>query len=244
MLGGLLALDADRRDPLRRFKWKNVKLKRAAEELCRGREVYVHGANSTGKTYHPAALFAAICRGWRELDGLMLPAFPSPCSGLVVTAGLKQGGDATIELFRAVLGDHPTHEVYGAGGTVSELWIKPDNSRDDDWRKWSKISIYTHGTMPPKGLRRDFVYADEPVPIVLWMECLARPRAEGPFFALITCTPLFPRDHDGEPGHVPAVLDAGHGVCGAGAGAVGARALGHEPTTFLCHGGTFSTFLI
>jgi hypothetical protein len=179
-----------RRDPLARFHWKNWAARMLAENL-KFSAIWWASSNKGGKTTSGAHLAAAMLRGEDELDGIQLPKFKMPCTGIMAIQGYKQSSDSTVRALREAIGDWPHHEVTVAGHSdwIETFYVKPNGATTDDVSKLSKLTVYPHGGVMPTGARTDFVWCDEPPPIKFWSEMVQRDRANAPFVAFITATP-------------------------------------------------------
>lgn len=189
---GLVAeggLEAVRRDPLQWFKFSSVAQRELVRQVAAGLEVYLRAGNQAGKTTVAAYLAVALARGASMLGGVRLPVLDSPNVGAVLGKSYKQMAESSIKALREALGDWPHKLEMGAQGTVLAIRVKPERSRSDDWKTWSRILILPQDGEKPVGMRLDWAWADEPPKEDYWHELRARGKANRPFLKFITMTP-------------------------------------------------------
>lgn len=185
-----MALEERKADPLRFFRCSSDGQRKFLLSIGGPNIVHLRAGNQAGKTYIGAVAAVAMLRGVREVDGARMPLIQTPAVGAVLVKSYKQGYESAIQAVRDVLGKHPHHLDYANPTTVRAIYVKPDSSRSDEWRDWSRLLVLTRDGESPAGMRLDFVWADEPPDEAVWRELLARGRANRPFIRFITETPL------------------------------------------------------
>lgn len=183
-----------RADPVRFFVPSSAGQREFLSALTSGNEVVLRSGNQAGKTYVGGVASVALLRGLREVAGIRLPMLQSPCVGAVLVKSYKQGYESAIQALLGVLGDVPHHVDYANPTTVRAIYVKPDASRSNNWREWSRILVLVAGGESPAGMRLDFCWGDEPPEETLWRELRARGRANRPYVRFITFTPLERQD--------------------------------------------------
>lgn len=178
-----------RRDPLKWFRYSSQAQADVVRYVCDGSETYLRAGNQAGKTTVAAYLAVALARGASELDGVPLSVLETPNVGAVLGKSYKQMAESSIKALRQALGDWPHKLEMGSQGSVVAIRVKPEVSRTDDWKAWSRILILPQDGEKPVGLRLDWAWADEPPKEDYWHELRARGRANRPFLRFITMTP-------------------------------------------------------
>ena len=184
-----LALDAERIDPLARFKCTSPVQRSFLSELGRG-EIYLHSGNKFGKTVIGAVAGVSMARGLRTLDGIDLPALPVPNVGLVLSKDYKQQRLSVQGAYLEALGSWP-HKAEWNGETLVSLRVKPDAVSSDDPRDWSLIMFQSQeNRRSGVGARCHWCHADEPPREDVWREVRKAGKAGALFVNYITATPL------------------------------------------------------
>lgn len=178
-----------RQDPLKWFRYSSEAQGDLVRYVCKGVETYLRAGNQAGKTKVAATLAVALARGAGWLDSVQLTVLETPNVGAVLGKSYKQMQESSIKALREALGDWPHKLEMGSQGTVIAIRVKPEASRSDDWKRWSRILILPQDGEKPVGLRLDWAWADEPPKEDYWHELRARGRANRPFLRFITMTP-------------------------------------------------------
>jgi hypothetical protein len=181
--------ERERRDPLAFFKFANRELERATRHLAT-EEIYVHSGNMGGKTTWGSAVAVALLRRQPELSGVTLPPMPRKVVGLLIVPSYKQSMGSSIQMVRQMIGGHESKETLLMGNYVQAFHVRQRGCTSDSPQDWSTLYVIPHDGEPPKGVRADFVWADEPPRIKLWQEAVMRARARSVFISYITATPL------------------------------------------------------
>lgn len=176
-------------DPIAAFRFSSTAQRRFAEAFHRFREVYLRAGNQAGKTHVAAHYFVALMRGVKKLDGVSMPLLGTPVSGLVLAHGREMAKESVIKAVLRAIGDHP-HHLEKNGNAIAAVWVKPDNSRSDEWADWSNMRFFVEDGQSVEGMRLDFAWADEPPKWPLWESIRMRSRANRSFLRGITATPL------------------------------------------------------
>jgi len=187
---GLAAFAAD---PVKAFRFKSQAQRDFARALSRFRETALRSGNQAGKTTIGAFCFVAIARGCVELDGVQLPLLGAPNSGVVLCKGRAMAQESVIRAYLSAIGDWP-HHVERNGNNTEAIWVKPNRSKSDEWRDWSRIRFFVEGGQSVAGMRLDWVHADEPPDWVMWQELRMRSKANRHFVRAITFTPIDKRE--------------------------------------------------
>ena len=182
-------LEDARRDPLKWFRYSSEAQGDLVRWVVNGVEVYLRAGNQAGKTTIAAYLAVALARGAGWLDGIQLTVLETPNVGAVLGKSYKQMQESSIKALRQAIGDWPHKLEMGSQGTVIAIRVKPETSRSEDWKTWSRILILPQDGEKPVGLRLDWAWADEPPKEDYWHELRARGRANRPFLRFITMTP-------------------------------------------------------
>ena len=187
---GLAAFAAD---PVKSFRFKSQAQRDFARALSRFRETALRSGNQAGKTTVGAYCFVAIARGCVELDGVPLPLLGAPNSGVVLCKGRAMAQESVIRAYLSALGDWP-HHVERNGNNTEAIWVKPNRSKSENWRDWSRIRFFVEGGQDVSGMRLDWVHADEPPEWKMWSELRMRSKANRHFVRAITFTPIDKRE--------------------------------------------------
>ena len=187
---GLAAFKAD---PVSHFRFKSDAQRRFAGCLANFREVYLRSGNQAGKTTIGAFCGVALARGVAELDGVPMPMLGTPSTGVVLAKGRAMAKESVIRKYQEAIGHWP-HHIERNGAAIEAIWVKPDRSKDDDWRQWSCIRFFVEGGQSVAGMRLDWAHADEPPDWDMWVELRMRGKANRHFVRFITATPIDKRD--------------------------------------------------
>lgn len=186
MHAGLASAKAD---PQALFQCTSAEQRRFIAELRYG-EIYLHSGNKFGKTVIGARVGVALARGSRSLDGIELPALPSPNVGIVLSLDFKQQRLSVQPAYLAAVGDWP-HKPEWNGQTLVSLRIKPEGCRSDNPKDWSLILFYSQENRRSGiGARGHWVHADEPPREEIWREVRKMGETNSVFVSFITATPL------------------------------------------------------
>lgn len=204
MHAGLASAKAD---PQALFRCTSVEQRRFLAELRYG-EIYLHSGNKFGKSVIGARAGVALARGSRFLDGIELPALPSPNVGIVLSPDFKQQRLAVQPAYLAAVGDWP-HKAEWNGQTLISLRVKPEGCRSDNPRDWSLIVFHSQENRHSGlGARGHWCHADEPPREDIWREVRKMGETNSVFVSYITATPLkraqwwwlredYPLEHEG-----------------------------------------------
>ena len=176
-------------DPIAAFRFSSEAQRRFAKSFHTHREVYLRAGNQAGKTHVAAHYFVALMRGVKKLDGVDMPLLGTPVNGLVLAQGREMAKESVIRSVMKAIGTHPFHEERAAN-SITAIWVKPDNSKSDDWREWSVMRFFVEDGQSVEGMRLDFAWADEPPKWFLWTRLRTRAKANRPFLRAITATPI------------------------------------------------------
>jgi hypothetical protein len=113
----------------------------------------------------------------------------TPVSGIGIAQGREMAKASMIPALMKAIGEHPSH-IESTGTAVTAVWVKPDNSRSDDWKQWSVIRLFVEDGQSVAGMRLDFAWADEPPKWEMWREVQMRGKANRLFLRAITATPI------------------------------------------------------
>lgn len=180
-------------DPVAAFRFKSQAQRDFARALSKFRETALRSGNQAGKTTIGAYCFVAIARGCVELDGVPLPLLGAPNSGVVLCKGRAMAQESVIKAYLSAIGDWP-HHVERNGNNTEAIWVRPNRSKSDDWRDWSRIRFFVEGGQSVAGMRLDWVHADEPPDWTMWQELRMRSKANRHFVRAITFTPIDKRE--------------------------------------------------
>ena len=187
---GLAAFKAD---PVTHFRFKSDAQRRFAGALTKFREIYLRSGNQAGKTTIGAFCGVAMARGFAELDGVPLPLLGTPNTGVVLAKGRAMAKESVIRKYQEAIGDWP-HHIERVGTAIEAIWVKPNRSKDDEWRQWSCIRFFVEGGQSVAGMRLDWAHADEPPDWDTWLELRMRGKANRHFVRFITATPIDKRE--------------------------------------------------
>lgn len=176
-------------DPIAAFRFSSKAQRRFAEAFHKFREVYLRSGNAAGKTWVGAHYFVALMRGVKKLDGVDMPMLGTPVSGVALAQGREMAKESIIAAVLRAVGQWP-HHVEKNGNAIAAIWVKPDNSRDEDWQRWSVVRFFVEDGQSVEGMRLDFAWADEPPKWDYWTSLRMRGRANRAFLRAITATPL------------------------------------------------------
>jgi hypothetical protein len=181
--------DREREDPLEKFTFANRAFEYVTRQLGLN-EAYVHSGNMAGKTTWGASVAVSLLRRLQTLCGTPLPQMPRQVVGLLIVPSYKQSMGSSIQMVRQMIGNHPHTETLLMGNYVQAFHVKQRGCLSDNPQDWSVLYVIPHDGEPPKGVRADFVWADEPPRMKLWREAVMRARARSVFVSYITATPL------------------------------------------------------
>lgn len=182
-------LDSVRTDPQAHFHCTSSEQRRFLSELRNG-EIYLHSGNKFGKTTIGAQAGVAMAKCLTRLDGIELPALPSPNVGLVLSLDYKQQRLSVQPAYLAALGDWP-HKAEWNGPTLVSLRVKPAGCASDDPRDWSLILFFSQENRRAGiGARGHWVHADEPPREEVWREVRKMGEPGTLFVSFITATAL------------------------------------------------------
>lgn len=205
MHAGLASAKAD---PQALFTCTSAEQRRFIAELRYG-EIYLHSGNLWGKTTIGARVGVALARGSRSLDGVDLPALPSPNVGLVFSLDYKQQRLSVQPAYLAAVGDWPHTEEWN-GQTLVSMRVKPEGCRSENPKDWSLILFYSQeNRRAGVGARGNWCHFDEPPRIDTLREVRKMGEANSVFVSYITATPLnragwyplredYPLEHEGK----------------------------------------------
>lgn len=186
MQAGLASL---RENPQAHFHCTSVEQRRFLAELRYG-EIYLHSGNKFGKTTIGAQAGVAMAKCMTHLDGVELPALPSPNVGIVLSLDYKQQRLSVQPAYLAALGNWP-HKAEWQGATLISLRVKPIGCKSDDPRDWSLILFFSQeNRRSGVGARGHWVHADEPPREDIWREVRKMGEPGTLFVAFITATAL------------------------------------------------------
>lgn len=186
MTGGLSDLLANPQDY---FGCTSIEQRRFLSELGRG-EIYLHSGNLFGKTTIGARAGIALAQCRVTLDGIELPAMPSPNVGIVLSLDFKQQRLSVQPAYLAALGSWP-HKAEWNGATLVSLRVKPIGCKSDNHRDWSLILFLSQeNRRAGVGARGHWVHADEPPREDIWREVRKMGKPGAVFVAFITATAL------------------------------------------------------
>jgi hypothetical protein len=186
MQRGLASL---RDDPQEHFRCTSPEQRRFLAELRYG-EIYLHSGNKFGKTTIGAQAGVALAKCLTHLDGVELPALPSPNVGIVLSLDYKQQRLSVQPAYLAALGNWP-HKAEWNGATLVSLRVKPIGCKSDDPRDWSLILFYSQeNRRSGVGARGHWVHADEPPREEIWREVRKMAEPGALFISFITATAL------------------------------------------------------
>jgi len=178
-----------RDDPQAHFRCTSTEQRRFLAELRYG-EIYLHSGNKFGKTTIGAQAGVALAKGLTHLDGVELPALPSPNVGIVLSLDYKQQRLSVQPAYLAALGNW-THKAEWNGNTLVSLRVKPIGCKSDDARDWSLILFYSQeNRRSGVGARGHWVHADEPPREEIWREVRKMAEPGAVFVSFITATAL------------------------------------------------------
>ena len=194
-------LDEERRDPLKYFRWASKKQGLIAIFLSLWCEVLARFGNSAGKTSGVAAIFVAMCRGMRVLDGIRLPAVRTPIVHWVLTKTRRQQVDSVQAEYLRWLGNWPHQIAWDnrAKHYIDSIWVSTSwctHGHDAHCHHCSRIVFHCEqsGVQSALGGRIDSCHADEPPDWRIWNEIRSRKRAGRKLLLVITATPLYRKD--------------------------------------------------
>jgi hypothetical protein len=180
-------------DPVAHFRFKSDAQRRFAGCLTKFREVYLRSGNQAGKTTVGAFCGIALARGFSDLDGVPLPLLGTPNTGVVLAKGRAMAKESVIRKYQEAIGDWP-HHIERNGAAIEAIWVKPNRSKEENWRNWSCIRFFVEGGQSVAGMRLDWAHADEPPDWDMWVELRMRGKANRHFVRFITATPIDKRE--------------------------------------------------
>lgn len=188
-------LDRVKSDPIEAFRCSSDGQRAFFRGLSLA-ETYARTGNHGGKTLAGASAGVALARGRSSIDGIPLPVLTTPNVGAVLIKSKAQGVESAVQAYLQQIGDWPHHVAYSNSGLgyVQTIYVKPEHSRNNDFKSWSRINFFSEDGELPVGLRLDWVHADEPPKEEVWRELRARGRANRPFVRFITATPFKQKD--------------------------------------------------
>lgn len=194
-------LDADRRDPLHGFRWASKAQASIAVHLALMAEVLARFGNSAGKTSGVAAIFVAMCRGLKTLNGVRLPDVRMPMVHWVLTKTRRQQVDSVQAEYLRWLGGHPHQVAWDnrAKHYIDSIWVSTpwcSHGHDAHCHTCSRIVFHCEqsGLESALGGRIDSCHADEPPDWRIWREIRSRKRAGRRLLLVISATPLYRKD--------------------------------------------------
>lgn len=194
-------LDEERQDPLKFFRWASKKQARIAYFLSLWLEVLARFGNSAGKTSGVAAIFVALCRGLKVLDGQRLPEMRQPIVHWVLTKTRRQQVDSVQAEYLRWLGN-AVHQIAWdnrAKHYIDSIWVATPwctHGHDAHCHNCSRIVFHCEqsGVQTALGGRVDSCHADEPPDWRIWSEIRSRKKAGRKLLLAITATPLYRKD--------------------------------------------------
>jgi len=179
-----------RADPLESWRHQS-RAQRIVLEQCGRGEILVGGGNKSGKT-SIAALFVALARGERSLDGVELPAIPQPSEWVVTSLDFEQQKLSVQPKYLAMIGDWP-HDAHWDREVLKSVRIKYQGCKSDNPKDWSRITfISCKNLQAGTGYRGNGYHCDEPPPMWLLQELRKMAEAGQLVVGVITATMLKP----------------------------------------------------
>lgn len=180
-------------DPLAFWRHASTQSREATKLVSQVDEVYARAANKAGKTEWAGALTLAMLQKRPDLDGVPLPQWRGPVSGLALSLDYNQQKLSVQQTLLRLLGKWPHHAKWKGDDILSSLRIKPMGGSDDE-QEWSILTFMSQeNKRAGVGARADVVWADEPPVEEIWREVRKAAHAGRHMVRLISATPIFRR---------------------------------------------------
>jgi hypothetical protein len=180
-------------DPLSFWRHSSPQSERATLLLNDCDEVYARAGSKGGKTEWACAVVTRILQKQQKLDGIKLPYWRGPVTGIVLCLDYTQQKHSVQQTLLRLLGKWPYRAHWKGDGILGSIKIKPVNGTDDE-STWSTLTLISQeNRQSGLGARADIVWADEPPIESIWRELRKAAHAGRRMVRIISATPTIRR---------------------------------------------------